>query len=481
MYQLFAILAYCLFVLPSFAATSVILEKGGGGGGGRGGGGGGGGGGRGAGAGSGAGRGLSGGTGRPAITYSDVNTGGRAANYFSGGGGKPFTLTPPSGFAGREMGGGSRSEVSGTRTYGSGYPYSNGGVGVGGQPFPFGFWPIYWVGHGNSDEYGGSAELEQDRPGGSQVIVELAPNSTAVSYNVSAVNGINETYWMIGDRESVTTMLTLLVDVKTDKQYPYGCGVLNNAILPFNSTNSSIQFSNVIQWYRSSSFALAYAGYNNTFAFPPLNETSGVGWDASTLLPEQQLYSPFLHCLNNTISSALPILDASKPKLDTGDIVGIAIGSVIGFVLVLVCCIVPCIKEIRYRIRKNKEKSSNCSETSYNSPYTIYATSASRGNRRTPPTDPEATPGDSQDNLSTEKHDSHHKNTTAPSLTLTLPTAGIDRSNSVTGSNASTISQHTLVEAPPQARIHDTRDGNSGWHPTIGESSPYYWPGKELK
>ncbi|KAG8835430.1 hypothetical protein FRC17_003329 [Serendipita sp. 399] len=255
------------------------MEKGGGSGSGSGGG-------RGA---SGRGRGLSGGTGRAAISYPVINTGGRVSNYFSEGGGKPLTLAAPSRFAGREMGGGSRSDVAGTRSYASGYISSNGREGsVVGRALPFGFWPLYWFGHGQSDEYGGSQDIDHERLGGGQVIVQLAPNATAASYNVSAVNGINETYWMVGDKESVTTMLSLLVDTDSEEFSPYGYGVLNNTILPFNSTNSTIRFSHVIQWYRASSFALAYEGYSNTFAFPPLNETSGVGWNASTPLPEQQ-------------------------------------------------------------------------------------------------------------------------------------------------------------------------------------------------
>ncbi|KAG8815431.1 hypothetical protein FRC17_000713 [Serendipita sp. 399] len=455
MYRSFAYSILCLLVLPSFTLAGVILEKGasgGGGGGGRGGGGGGRGGGTGS---SGAGRGLSGGTGRPAITFPGIDTGGRSANYFSGGGGKPFIIHSPSRFSGREMGGGSRSDVVGTRSYGSGYPHSS-VRGVAGQPFPFGFWPMYWGGHGQSDEYGGNSDLDQDRPGGNQVIVQLAPNTTIISYNVSAVNGIDETYWMIGDRESVTTLLSILVDVKDGKKYPYGCGVLNNTILPFDSTNSTIHFSNVIQWYRSSSFALAYEGYNNSFAFPPLNETSGVGWNASTPLPEQQLYSPFLHCLNSTITTALPILDGPRPKYSKADIVGIVLGSLIGAICAVFCCVIPCVKEIRHRI-KNKNKSNN---NDY-SRYTTFA--ATRGRKPAPQPLPTE--------ISTDKCSPR------PFL-IPVPTIEEYHRRSVASLTGST---RTLVGPPAPSFIHEPRDGNPSWQRFDEAPSSFDWSGREKK
>ncbi|KAG8851005.1 hypothetical protein FRB91_008569 [Serendipita sp. 411] len=334
---------HILLFFPSIASSTALLNprtpKGGGsgGGGGRGGGGRGSSGGSGGAHGSsglsaGAGRGLSGDTGHPSIGYGPTNTQNRAANYFSGGGGEPFILPNSYPFPGRAMGGGTRGAVPGTRTYGSGYTYhSEEGErgGVAGQPFPFGFWPIFWVGRGHSDEYGANAIVASQRPGGKQVIVELTLNSTGGNYNISNLNGVNESYWMIGDEESTRTLLSLLVDPSPSSPggHPYGCSVSNNTVQPFNgailptsstatnstnSRNTSVHFENVIQWYRASSFALAFTGYNNTFAFPPLNGTSGTGWNSSSPLPEAQVYSPWLRCINTTITAALPIIDQKK-------------------------------------------------------------------------------------------------------------------------------------------------------------------------
>lgn len=245
------------------------------------------------------------------------------------------------------MGGGSRSQIPGTRSYGSGYPYSEGDIGengVVGQPFPFGFWPIYYGGHSNSEEYGGQNEtVESQRPGGDQVKVELMPNTNPSSWNTTAINGVEETYWMIGDRESVAAMLSLLVDIPG--LYPYGCGVRNNTLEVFNASDSAnpANFENVIQWYRASSFALAFEGYNNTYA---LNDTYSLGWGDSTPLPPEVVYSPFLQCINNTITAALPILDQGKPPLDGGMIALIVVGSIFGF-LVMICFCGPCLSACR--------------------------------------------------------------------------------------------------------------------------------------
>ncbi|CAG7846855.1 SubName: Full=Uncharacterized protein {ECO:0000313/EMBL:CCA74669.1} [Serendipita indica DSM 11827] len=303
--------------------------------------------------GSGMGRGGSGDTGFRAVGAPGINTNGRYANFFGGGGGKPFTLSSPSVFAGRSMGGGTRAQVPGTRTYGSGYP---GGGGGRGDSFPFGFWPIYWMGHRDCEEYGGNSTIDAQRPGGPQVIMELAAKSgvwNLTSVNVT-VNGTTtrtqESYWMIGDIESVTALASVLADSRTTE---YGCGIDSRPILPFNSSNTANAslpyFENVIQWYRSSSFAIATTQYNNTYTFPPLNETVDFGWNASTPLPTfiqtqvdaylsyTQTPTSFLACLNRTISAALPILDEPPPLLSVGGIIGVTIACCIGFLILCGC------------------------------------------------------------------------------------------------------------------------------------------------
>jgi len=304
---------------------------------------------------AGTGRGGSGDTGQPAISVASGST--RYADYFSPGGGSPTVVPQNSIFHGRQMGGGSRSEVPGTPAYGSGYPYTSESIvtyGVVGQPFPFGFWPTYWAGRAGSYEYGGNHTVEAQRPGGGQVLVQLAPNNSSSPWNTTTINGTNETYWMIGDTDSVTTLLSLLVD--DHDTYPYGCNVQNLTIVPFNSTDPAapVRFESVIQWYRASSFALVFEGYNNSYALPPLNKTADLGWDEATALPTALQYSPFLQCINATIAAALPILDSDSPPpgLSNGQIAGIVIGSVNGAILLafLLCC------TVRRYLHKRRER-----------------------------------------------------------------------------------------------------------------------------
>ncbi|CAG7846370.1 SubName: Full=Uncharacterized protein {ECO:0000313/EMBL:CCA69040.1} [Serendipita indica DSM 11827] len=315
--------------------------------------------------GAGTGRGSSGDTGHPAVSFPAIGGNGRLANYFSYGGGKPFMLPSSSAFAGRSMGGGTRDQIAGTPRYASGYPYSVSRPeydttrrGVYSQPFPFGFYPIYWGYHGYGGEYaGGEGQNVQhnlsviaERPGGNLSYVKVTPKRGS-HYAKTASDDI---YWMIGDYESVSTMLSLLVD---STWTTYGCEVENSTILPFitvradggplqyNTSNTTLgnstltsndtappfRFENVIQWYRASSFALAYQGYNNTYAFPPLNETTSPSdWAFSTPLPDRLKQPGFLSRVNRTISAALPIIDGPKPKLSTAEVVGIVIGSVFG-------------------------------------------------------------------------------------------------------------------------------------------------------
>ncbi|KAG8814371.1 hypothetical protein FRC17_001146 [Serendipita sp. 399] len=371
----------------AFALDGELLKGGGGGGGGGRGGGGGGGGSRG-GSGGGSrgastGRGGSGDTGKPAIrttfgSFDSASPRGRVANYFSRGGGKPFVLGAASVFAGRKMGGGLREQIVGSPRYASGYPYTNGDVmktGVSGQPFPFGFWPVYWGRHGHGGEYVGgeghapNMTVTDQRPGGELVYVQLSPREGSKYDYSDTYSGLNDTYYMIGDKESVSAMMSLLTDMPSGATFgkQYGCGAESNPILQFlttnpdgsplvypnvtatntttgtntttttsgthNTTRLPIRFENVMTWYRASSFAIAYENYTNAFALAPLNETTGIGWENSTPLPSYQQISGFLECVNRTIITALPILDAEKKVLDAGAIAGIVIASISGAVL----------------------------------------------------------------------------------------------------------------------------------------------------
>lgn len=71
---------------------------------------------------------------------------------------------------------------------------------------------------------------------------------------------------MIGDKESLTFMMADLVD---------WCAVIPQWPRKFNpAAANSTKPENVIQYYRASSFALVFSGYNNTFALASSNPTT---------------------------------------------------------------------------------------------------------------------------------------------------------------------------------------------------------------
>ena len=258
----------------------------------------------------------------------------RQMSAWSGGGGRSYPLPSDSNnlFAGTLYGGGDRWTIYGTRAFGSGYPYGvNDTSTVAGRPFPYGTWPIYWGGnYAGSDEYSGKV-ADIQRPGGRLVNVELI--STDKRWN----NTDEERYHLIGDLDSVVSIIASMVDwCHTVPKWP-------SAFAPL--ANNSLRPENVVQYYRSSSFALAFKGYNNSFALPPLNTSTNLFHEQSSPLPDIVRYSPFLKCINETIASALPILDgwdlpgawtvAAKIGLIMGDIFLVISGCVF---LYYICC-----------------------------------------------------------------------------------------------------------------------------------------------
>jgi len=71
----------------------------------------------------------------------NTNKGKSSASPYSDGGGKSSILSSGI-FSGRLSGGGQRTSVYGTRTYGSGYPYGSYGYYVSNRPFPYVFIPV---------------------------------------------------------------------------------------------------------------------------------------------------------------------------------------------------------------------------------------------------------------------------------------------------------------------------------------------------
>jgi len=215
---------------------------------------------------------------------------GRGASSYGSGGGNPVTIPSGSIFAGRTSGGGSRSQVFGSRTYGSGYP-GQGSRSVSGRSFPFGYWPLVWgasVGGGaaylHNNEYGNPDN--SSRPGGplyQAPLMELNDNTT---------------YHLVADDSSISAILNALRTNCTLSSSP--------SPITFNPQNTSQpQPEQVIQYYRSSSIALTLDGYNNSATSS--NDSNAV----DTPLPSG-LNSTFLDCINQTIAASAPIEDVSS-------------------------------------------------------------------------------------------------------------------------------------------------------------------------
>ncbi|KAG8804370.1 hypothetical protein FRC17_005977 [Serendipita sp. 399] len=234
-------------------------------------------------------------------------------------------------FAGREYAGGGRWNILGTRAYGSGYPYGvSDQATLKGRPFPHVMWPISWgPGYMGGDEYWGP-DLEVMRPGGVLGILNVSTKDTGKWPGV----GPDEVYTMIGDKESLIDLVRVCHAIPA---LPRKFDPTTTTATAINSTHPRPE--NVIQYYRSSSFALTYANYNNTFALPSSNPTSNHG---SVALPGNIVNSRFLYCVNDTIRASLPLHDAfawPKKKLSKGAIAGAVVGSVVGAIALCWCCI----------------------------------------------------------------------------------------------------------------------------------------------
>ncbi|KAJ8697168.1 hypothetical protein PTI98_006966 [Pleurotus ostreatus] len=225
---------------------------------------------------------------------SSVSTGSgtRGASSAGNGGGRVTSIPAGQPFAGRSVGGGTRQQVVGSQQYGSGYP-GVAGRGVAGRGFPFYFWPVAWggaagVGAGaylHSNEYG--RHDNSTRPGGVEV--------TAVF--ISSSNGTN-TFRLMADNATVTS---LIEDIR---------GNCSSSLAANSSTTPSAfdpdqlpKPEQTVQYYRASSVALTFDGYNNTGALADEGTPD-------TPLPAG-LDATLLNCLNDTIVNNVPLVDAA--------------------------------------------------------------------------------------------------------------------------------------------------------------------------
>ncbi|KAG9093376.1 hypothetical protein FRC06_011541 [Ceratobasidium sp. 370] len=273
------------------------------GGGGRGGGGGGGGKG-----GSGGGGGAGGGS-RGGVSF---GAGSRGASSYSRGGGSPTTIPSGTTFAGRSMGGGSRDQVYGSSRYGSGYTYGGAGSSVAGRGFPFGYWPIFVpVGAGGAyygyHEYGPANN--GSRPGGAMQYAVVRSSDWPPENTTAPINNATASYYIVGDADSVSAMMEVLVA---------DCSVVNATGMAVDDNNPAVHVEQAVQYYRASSFMLALSSYNNTANLasnaPKDNNTAPPAPETDTPLPAGT-NTTFLNCLNTTIGEALPIMDAAPGTL----------------------------------------------------------------------------------------------------------------------------------------------------------------------
>ncbi|CAA7261231.1 unnamed protein product [Cyclocybe aegerita] len=240
-----------------------------------------------------------------------------------GGGSVPVAAVIPAGqlFAGRVAGGATRSQIVGTRTYGSGYP-GVAGRGTSGRGFPFIFWPIAWplaVGNGavsasylhNKLEYGDPTN--SSRPGG--------PLSTGLFPSLASPPAL---FRILADNSTISS---LIEDVAAN------CSSYLSSTLPSTSTpvasqpplaytpsnvlssdNATVvlqspQPHEVIQYYRASTLLLSLDGYNNSLATYSAQE--GVVQDAQIPLSDSRDLA-LLECLNTTIGLAVPLINAGS-------------------------------------------------------------------------------------------------------------------------------------------------------------------------
>jgi len=184
-----------------------------------------------------------------------------------------------------------------------------------------------------SDEYG--PQLDTVRPGGLLVVQPV--NSTDPTWdNITS----EETYYIIADRDTNLAIMTSIVT---------WCQATPLWATIFDPETSPVKPENVIQYYRASSFALAFKGYNNTFARQANTEAPITD---STPLPDFVEYSPFRNCVDGVIMNALPVVDAQPD--DSGSDLGMILGIVFGiFGIPIICffwCILRfCISSIRFR------------------------------------------------------------------------------------------------------------------------------------
>ncbi|KAF9484644.1 hypothetical protein BDN70DRAFT_989357 [Pholiota conissans] len=252
-----------------------------------------------------------GGGGGGSARSSSISSGGgsKSATSYGGGGGRAITIPSGQPFAGRSAGGGTRSQVAGTQTYGSGYP----GLparSVAGRGFPFFFWPLAWGGvagvgtaaYLHDSEYGRFDN--SSRPGGIMMTASFNSSSSQPT-----------TFRLVADNTTVTSLITDIVANCTSANLASPGSIVATT---YNDSLASPKPEQVVQYYRASSVALSLDGYNDTAAL-------AADGTPDTPLPTN-IDTTLLNCLNFTIAAAVPLVDSALPWAvpPTSGLLGIA-------------------------------------------------------------------------------------------------------------------------------------------------------------
>ncbi|KAI9569798.1 hypothetical protein HD554DRAFT_449957 [Boletus coccyginus] len=221
-----------------------------------------------------------------------------SATAYGSGGGSTFTIPGGQLFAGRSAGGGTRVEVFGTRTYGSGYPGIQ-GRGVAGRGFPFWFWPIVWIGvqpgsYLDAPEYGDS--YNTSRVGGPIAEATFASNST------------NTIFHVLSDNVTVSSLISS-IDANCSSSLSSSSSILPQA---YNASAPwAAKPEQAIHYYRASSVVLTLDGYNNSATLS--SETNAT----DSPLPSG-IDTTLLDCLNQTIGLSAPLVSSAGVRWSTG-------------------------------------------------------------------------------------------------------------------------------------------------------------------
>ena len=143
-------------------------------------------------------------------------------------------------------------------------------------------------------------------------------------------------FYIIGDSSSVSLAdLALNVNCNTTDLAPYTN--LTNPVPDAEGTNTTFypKATEIIQFYRASSFALALVGFNAS-ALPAFSDDAPYVGTPLDTLPDY-VDRPLLQCMNSTIAFIIPIMDPPhKHKLNGWEIFGIVIGSIVAALILLI-------------------------------------------------------------------------------------------------------------------------------------------------